>query len=86
VDRSPTGTGVSGRMALHFARGEVGLGEPRVIESLIGTRFTVRAIEERVFGPHPAIVPEVEGTAHITGRHTFLVDPDDPLANGFLLR
>jgi trans-L-3-hydroxyproline dehydratase len=86
IDRSPTGTGVSGRMALHYARGEVGLGEPLVIESIIGTRFTGRVVEETTFGPHAAIIPEVEGTAHITGTHTFLIDPEDTLRNGFILR
>jgi len=86
VDRSPTGTGVSGRMALHYARGEVGLGEPQVIESIIGSRFTGRVVEETTFGPHDAIIPEVEGTAHITGAHTFLIDPNDPLRDGFILR
>jgi len=86
VDRSPTGTGVSGRMALHYARGEVARGEPRVIESIVGSRFTGRVVEETVFGPHRAIIPEVEGTAHITGTHTFLIDPADPLKDGFLVR
>jgi len=38
------------------------------------------------FGPHAAIIPEVEGTAHITGRHEFVIDPSDPLRNGFILR
>ena len=86
VDRSPTGTGVSGRMALHYAKGDVSIGQPLVIESIIGSRFTGRVIEETSFGPHAAIVPEVEGTAHITGMHTFVVDPEDPLRDGFLLR
>lgn len=86
VDRCPTGTGVSGRLAIHHARGEIGLNEPIVIESIIGTRFTGRIIETTTFGPYPAIIPEVEGTAHITGRHEFLIDPADPLRDGFILR
>jgi len=86
VDRSPTGTGVSGRLALHYARGEIGLGETHTVESIIGTRFAGRALEETTFGKHAAIVPEVEGTAHITGSHTFWIDPEDPLAGGFLVR
>jgi proline racemase len=86
VDRSPTGTGVSARMALHYSRGEVGIGEPFTIESIIGTRFTGRVIEETRFGPHAAVIPEVEGQAFLTGRHTFFIDPGDPLAAGFLLR
>ncbi len=86
VDRSPTGTGVSGRLALHYARGEIGLDQPIVVESILGSRFTGRVVETTTFGPYPAIIPEVAGTAHITGRHEFLIDPDDPLKNGFLLR
>jgi proline racemase len=86
VDRSPTGTGVSGRLAIHHARGEVSLGQPITIESIIGTRFTGRIVETTTFGPYPAIIPEVEGTAHIVGRHEFLIDPDDPLRDGFILR
>jgi proline racemase len=42
--------------------------------------------DETDFGLYPAIVPEIEGTAHLTGRHTFVIDPTDPLRNGFLLR
>ncbi len=57
-----------------------------MVESLIGSRFTGRILETARFGPHPAVVPEIEGTAHLTGRHEFWVDPDDPLAAGFLLR
>jgi trans-L-3-hydroxyproline dehydratase len=86
VDRCPTGTGVSGRLALHYARGEIGLDEPIVVESIIGSRFTGRIVETTTFGPYPAIIPEVEGRAYITGRHEFLIDPDDPLRDGFILR
>lgn len=86
VDRSPTGTGVSGRLALHYARNEIGLDQPIIIESIIGSRFSGRVVETTTFGPYPAIIPEVAGTAHITGRHEFLIDPDDPLRDGFMLR
>jgi trans-L-3-hydroxyproline dehydratase len=86
VDRSPTGTGVSGRMALYYARGDIDLNQPLIIESIIGSRFTGRVVATTTFGPHPAVIPEVEGTAHITGRHEFLIDPDDPLRQGFILR
>ena len=64
VDRSPTGTGVSGRIALHCARGEARIGETRVIESIIGSRFAVRAVEETRCGPHDAVIPEVEGGSY----------------------
>ena len=86
VDRCPTGTGVSSRLAIHHARGEIGIGEPMVVESIIGSRFTGRIVETTAFGPYPAIIPEVEGVAHITGRHEFLIDPADPLRDGFILR
>ncbi len=86
VDRSPTGTGVSGRLAIHHARGEIDTGQPIVVESLLGTRFTGRVLATTTFGPHAAIVPEVEGSAFITGRHELLIDPDDELRHGFILR
>jgi proline racemase len=86
VDRCPTGTGVSARLAIHHARGEIGVGEPMVVESIIGTRFTGRIVETTAFGPYSAVIPEVEGTAYITGRHEFLIDPEDPLGTGFILR
>jgi len=85
VDRSPTGTGVSARLAIHHARGEIRLNEPITIESIIGSCFSGRVVQTITFGPHAAIIPEVEGTAYITGRHEFLIDPNDPLRNGFLL-
>jgi trans-L-3-hydroxyproline dehydratase len=86
VDRSPTGTGVSGRLAIYHARGELGLDEPIVIESIIGSKFKGRVVSRTRFGSYEAIIPEVEGTAHITGRHEFFIDPLDPLRKGFILR
>ncbi len=86
VDRSPTGTGVSARMALHYARGELEIGREMVIESIIGSKFSGKAVKALDFGPHRAVIPEVGGTAHITGQHEFLIDPEDPLKNGFILR
>jgi proline racemase len=86
VDRSPTGTGVSGRAAIHHARGELAVDQTITIESLIRTRFDVRITEETTAGGRPAVIPEVTGSAHITGRHEFFIDPDDPLREGVLLR
>jgi trans-L-3-hydroxyproline dehydratase len=86
VDRSPTGTGVSGRVAIHHARGEVSQGETIEIESILGTTFTARVMEETAFGPYAAVVPEVGGRAHITGRNELWIDPEDALAGGFFLR
>lgn len=86
VDRSPTGTGVSGRVAIHHARGELARGDAIVVESIVGSSFVGRVAEVTTFGPYDAVIPEVEGTAHITGRHEFLVDPADPMRGGFFLR
>ncbi|MCA0455173.1 MAG: proline racemase family protein [Chloroflexi bacterium] len=86
VDRSPTGTGVSGRLAIHHAKGDLTLEETITIESLIGSRFTGRVAETVEVGGFAGIIPEVAGTAYITGQHTFLIDPDDPLRDGFILR
>jgi trans-L-3-hydroxyproline dehydratase len=85
VDRSPTGTGVSGLAALLRARGELEADRAIEVESLIGTRFTVRVAEEIEVGGRACVVPEVGGTAHVTGRHEFWIDPLDPLCEGFLL-
>ena len=86
VDRSPTGTGVSARLAIHHARGEIGVGEAMVVESILGTRFSGRVTDEVEFGPHRAVLPEIEGSAWLTGRHEFWIDPGDPLGHGFLIR
>jgi trans-L-3-hydroxyproline dehydratase len=83
IDRSPTGTGVSGRVAIHHARGELAVGKPTVIESIIGSTFTTTIDKTTTFGKYDAVVPIVEGTAFITGRHEFLVDDRDPLKDGF---
>jgi trans-L-3-hydroxyproline dehydratase len=86
VDRSPTGTGVSARAALHFAKGELRLGQPFTVESILGTTMTGEVVEATSFGPHDAVIPRVSGTSHITGKNEILIDPDDPLREGFFLR
>jgi trans-L-3-hydroxyproline dehydratase len=86
VDRSATGSGVSARAALHYAKGELGLNRKITIESIIGSTMTVQAVEATRFGPYDAVVPEVSGTAAIIGRNEFYFDPDDSLGRGFLLR
>ena len=87
VDRSPTGTGVSARLALHAAYGEVADDTPILIESILGAKsvFSGRIAGHTRVGPYAAIIPEVSGTAFLTGRHEFLLEPSDPLRNGFLL-
>lgn len=86
VDRSPTGTGVSARAAIHYERGELTLGKQVVIESILGTCFRVRAAETLKFGPYEAVIPEVTGSAFIVGHNKFLFNPKDPLRNGFIMR
>ena len=83
VDRSPCGTGTAAVMAVIDAMGLLGADRPFVHESLIGTRFNGRVASRTEVGEHPAIVPEIEGSAWITGEHTFIVDEDDPLRDGF---
>jgi len=86
VDRSPTGTGVSARMALHYARGELKINEAMVIESIIGSKFKGSVHQVITYGSVEAVIPEVEGDAFITGKHEFIIDPEDPLKKGFILR
>ncbi|GAB3284403.1 proline racemase family protein [Parahaliea aestuarii] len=86
LDRSPTGTGVSARAAIHHARGELKAGESMQIESIVGSRFRTCVQRTVDYCGHPAVIPEVEGQAFITGRHEFLIDPADPFAHGFFIR
>jgi len=85
VDRSPCGTGTCAVMAVLSAMGLLGRDQTFIHESIIGTRFSGRIVDEISFGEIPAIVPELEGEAYITGEHTFLLDDDDPLKVGFRL-
>jgi len=86
LDRSPTGTGVSARAALHHAKGELAMNERITIESIVGSTMAVEIVELTKFGPYDSVVPEVGGTAWITGRNEFYFDPQDPFKQGFILR
>ena len=86
LDRSATGSGVSARAALHYAKRELDLNEKITIESILGSTMSVEVIEALKFGPHDAVVPQVSGTASIIGRNEFYFDPEDPFRSGFLLR
>jgi len=86
VDRSATGSGVSGRVAIHHAKGELALCIKITIESILGTTMDVKVALETSFGPHQAVIPEVNGTAFFTGKNEFWFDPDDPLKEGFIFR
>ncbi len=86
VDRSPTGTGTAGRAAQLYARGKLSKDDVLVNESIIGTVFEGRVLEEVTVGEFAAVIPEVSGRAFITGFNQWVVDPDDPVAKGFFLR
>ncbi|SHF19020.1 Proline racemase [Ruegeria intermedia] len=86
VDRSPTGTAVSARMALMAARGQMRPGQSFEAVSIIGSRFTGRILGTTQVGDRPAILPEISGRGWITGIHQHMLDPDDPWPQGYRLR
>jgi proline racemase len=86
VDRSPCGSGTSARLALLDRRGELARGVTLMHESVIGTRFAARVLGEDRVGDYPAVMTEIEGSAHLTGYHAFVLAADDPIGTGFLLR
>jgi proline racemase len=86
VDRSPCGSGTSARLALLAAQGRLGVGDELLHRSIVGSEFRARIVAETEVAGIPAVVTEVEGSAHLTGRHEFVLEPDDELGLGFLLR
>ena len=86
VDRSPTGSGVTARLAAMHARGQIAPGQTRIFESIIGSRFSGSVASVTACGPHPAITARVSGRAFYSGKAEFIVEDDDPLADGFLVR
>ena len=85
IDRSPTGTGVSARMALLHARGVMKIGDRFTATSIVGSTFAGRILEKTRIGATPAIVPEIGGRGWITGVHQHMLDPDDPWPEGYRL-
>ena len=85
VDAAPCGSGTCARMALFHHRGTMAVGATFVSRGLLGLDFTGRIAGETTIHGRPAILPEVTGTAYLTGFSQFLFDPDDPLRAGFLL-
>ena len=85
IDRSPCGTGTSAKLALLHARGEIGMREPFVYESILHTKFVGEVVEETVCGPFKAIIPRITGSAYVTGIHQFLISNHDPLRDGFIV-
>jgi trans-L-3-hydroxyproline dehydratase len=86
VDRSPTGSGVTARVALAVARDPAAAESAFLFESITGSRFSARVAARDVCGRFPAVRVEVGGRAYYSGRSVFTVEPDDPLAAGFLLK
>jgi proline racemase len=86
VDRSPCGSGTSARLALLDAAGKLPRGQELRHLSVIGTEFRAWVVGDAAVARLPAVLTEVEGSAHFTGRHEFALDPSDPLPDGFLLR
>jgi len=85
IDRSPTGTAASARMALLHAAGQMQLGDTFTAESIIGSTFHGRIVAETRVGRKAAIIPEITGRAWITGMHQHMLDPDDPWPEGYRL-
>lgn len=86
IDRSPCGTGTSAKLACIYADGKLALSESYVHESIISTTFTGRVLAETTVGGLPAVVTEITGRGYLTGLHQFIVVPDDPTRQGFLVR
>lgn len=86
LDRSPTGSGVSGLAAILHQRGELPPGQMLRVESITGAVFQLCVLESCSYGPHPAVIPRVRGQAFVTGRQQFFLDPHDQFPQGFIFR
>lgn len=86
VDRSPCGTSVCGRMAVENAKQGLGADDPLVFQSITDATFVGQIVETTTIDGKPAVIPQVTGSAHFTGSHTFYYDPADPLMDGLFLR
>ena len=85
IDRSPTGTGCSARMAVLHAQGRMKAGDRYIARSILGSTFECRIAEATTVAGKPAIVPEIAGQAWITGTHQHMLDPTDPWPRGYRL-
>ena len=86
VDRSPCGSGTSARLALLDANGELPRGQVLRHRGIVGTVFESRVVGEAAVAGRPAVITEVQGSAHRTGEHLFVLETEDELGTGFLLR
>lgn len=85
ADRSPCGTGTSAKLALLYKHGEVDIGQAITNESFINSKFRGVIKEVMTIGDYEAVIPEITGSAYLTGMATYLIDPEDPLKYGFLI-
>ena len=85
VDRSPCGTGTCAKLALLHAKGKIGCNEPYVYESILGTTFTGKVLEETMVKDFKAVVPQITGSAYIIGMNQIIIDDQDPFKHGFKL-
>ncbi len=86
LDRSPTGSGVSGLAAILHQRGQLQPAEILRVQSITGAVFQVSVLQSCSYGPHAAVIPRVRGRAFVTGRHQFFLDPHDQFPQGFIFR
>lgn len=86
VDRSPCGTGTCAKMAELYAKGLLRANTPFYYESIIGTVFKGEIVKETKVGDYIAVVPEVTGKAYITGFNQLVIEKDDPLKFGFMIK
>jgi proline racemase len=86
VDRSPCGSGTCARLAVLAGDGRLPVGTVLRHDSIVGSTFTGAVLRTLQADGHPAVVPQVTGTAYRTGEHRFVIDPQDPLVPGFVLR
>jgi len=85
IDRSPCGTGTSAKLAAMYAKGMIDINETFINESIIGTLFRGKITETCKVGKYDAVIPEITGSAFITGFNTFVFDNRDPVRGGFVL-
>ncbi|MGF7159124.1 proline racemase/trans-L-3-hydroxyproline dehydratase [Rhodoligotrophos appendicifer] len=82
-DRSPGGTGTSHMMTIMISHGLMKEDEAIVSEGITGSLFGGRMLSKTKVGEYDAWVPEISGSAWMTGLHQFIIDPEDPLGSGF---
>lgn len=86
VDRSPCGTGTSAKLATLYSRGEFKMGDKFYYESILGTIFEGEIVETTKVGDYEAVIPQISGSAYITGFNHFVIDEEDPVKHGFVLK